>query len=95
MTPPELIPTTLTNNQYATGIPAERPFHSLSYPDINYTLMRPAALPPSAYTNPVANTAATFVDAMGVTHYYAGDPGVRNRRSSSATRRRRIRERCR
>ena len=29
-------------------IAAERPFHSLSYPDINYTVMRPAALPPSA-----------------------------------------------
>ena len=37
------------NNQ---PIPAERPFHSLSYPDINYTIMRPAALPPSGYTNP-------------------------------------------
>jgi hypothetical protein len=29
-------------------IPAERPFRSLSFPDINYTIMRPAALPPSA-----------------------------------------------
>ena len=28
-------------------IPADRPFHSLSYPDIDYTIMRPAALPPS------------------------------------------------
>ncbi len=27
---------------------SERPFHSLSYPDINYTIMRPAALPPAA-----------------------------------------------
>jgi large repetitive protein len=77
-TPPQGIPGNLTNNQYATGIPAERPFHSLSYPDINYTLMRPAVLPPSAYTNPVANTNATTVDAMGNTIYYAGDPGVRN-----------------
>ena len=32
-------------------IPADRPFHSLSYPDINYTIMRPAALPPSAFTD--------------------------------------------
>ncbi len=76
-TPPYGIPSTLTNNQWATGIPAERPFHSLSYPDINYTLMRPAVLPPSAYTNPVSNyTATTTTD--GVTVYYAGDPGVRN-----------------
>lgn len=43
----------------ATGstLPVERPFHSLSYPDIDYTLMRPATLPPSAqpttvYPNP-------------------------------------------
>ena len=36
-------------------IPADRPFHSLSYPDINYTIMRPAALPPSAYTDPQIN----------------------------------------
>ena len=35
-------------------IPADRPFHSLSYPDINYTLMRPAALPPSTFTDPQA-----------------------------------------
>ena len=27
-------------------IPAEIPFHSLSYPDIDHTVMRPAALPP-------------------------------------------------
>ena len=33
-------------------IPADRPFHSLSYPDINYTIMRPAPLPPSLYTDP-------------------------------------------
>lgn len=28
-------------------IAAERPYRSLSYPDINYTIMRPASLPPS------------------------------------------------
>ena len=39
-------------------IPADRPFHSLSYPDINYTIMRPAALPPSAYTDPQINQPA-------------------------------------
>ena len=49
----------------------ERPFHSLSYPDINYTVMRPATLPPASTTyNPGASgyNSAT----------YAGDPGVRN-----------------
>jgi hypothetical protein len=29
-------------------IAADRPYRSLSYPDINYTVMRPASLPPSA-----------------------------------------------
>ena len=28
-------------------IAADRPYRSLSYPDINYTVMRPASLPPS------------------------------------------------
>ena len=28
-------------------VAAERPYRSLSYPDINYTIMRPASLPPS------------------------------------------------
>jgi hypothetical protein len=49
----------------------ERPFHSLSYPDINYTVMRPATLPPASTTyNPGASgyNSAT----------YTGDPGVRN-----------------
>ena len=40
-------------------IPADRPFHSLSYPDINYTIMRPAALPPSTYTDPQPSTPPT------------------------------------
>ena len=52
------------------GIPAERPFHSLSYPDINYTVMRPAALPPSGFTDPILQT----VNATN----YTGDPGLKN-----------------
>ena len=31
-------------------LPAEIPFHSLSYPDIDHTVMRPAALPPTLFT---------------------------------------------
>jgi hypothetical protein len=33
-----------------TLVASERPFRSFSYPDVNYTLMRPAALPPSTST---------------------------------------------
>ena len=48
---------------------AERPFHSLSYPDINYTVMRPATLPPATVVAP----ASPYASAT-----YTGDPGVRN-----------------
>jgi hypothetical protein len=47
-------------------LPAERYFHSLSYPDINYTVMRPAALPPSisvATNNYPASNPALLPDA--------------------------------
>jgi hypothetical protein len=50
---------------YGLGIPFDRPFHSLSYPDLDFTVMRPAVLPPSLFTNPPASATA-------------GDPGVRN-----------------
>ena len=65
--------------------PVHRPFHSLSYPDINYTLMRPAGAaalgfhdpqapnPPQLITPP---TAPTFPAAY--TGNFIGDPGVRN-----------------
>jgi len=67
-------------NTYA--IPADRPFHSLSYPDINYTVMRPAALPPSTYSDPPTPTTPP-TPAWPPTGYtgtpaYVGDPGVRN-----------------
>ena len=53
---------------YGSGIPAERPFRSLSYPDIDYTVMRPATLPPSPFTNPPSTDPTS----------YTADPGVRN-----------------
>ena len=53
---------------YGMGIPSERPFRSLSYPDIDYTVMRPATLPPSPFTNPPSTSPTT----------YTADPGVRN-----------------
>jgi hypothetical protein len=60
-----------------SGIPAEIPFHSLSFPDIDYTIMRPAALPPNQnYTNP-SSTAAGGAPNPATGAYYTGDPGVR------------------
>ncbi len=53
---------------YGSGIPAERAFRSLSYPDIDYTVMRPATLPPSPFTNPPSTDPTS----------YTADPGVRN-----------------
>ena len=35
-------------------VAAERPFRSLSFPDINATVLRPAALPPSPFSSPPA-----------------------------------------
>jgi hypothetical protein len=61
-----------------TGFPvvfsnnAERPFHSLSYPDIDYTVMRPATLPPAAVTLPPT----PYPGAPPYT--YSADPGIRN-----------------
>jgi hypothetical protein len=53
-----------TNPQPQGALPAERPFHSLSYPDINYTVMRPAALPPSQFTNPAPNPDPTTAASL-------------------------------
>ena len=56
------------------AIPAERPFHSLSYPDIDYTVMRPAALPPPytrttrSYTRPGHQCGTTATTLYGTAH---------------------------
>ena len=77
----------------ATGTPVarERPYRSLSYPDINDTIMRPAALPPSAYTVPGFNPTTINTNGVGTNrqigqfsvHNYqvntdstAGDPNI-------------------
>jgi len=63
------------------GFNFERPFHSLSYPDIDYTVMRPATLPPSSSpptSPPLATTTAAIAGAPYAYGSYAGDPGVRN-----------------
>jgi hypothetical protein len=53
----------------------DRPFRSLSYPDIDYTVMRPATLNPGSTPgfNTYTGTAAGYA-----TTTYTGDPGVRN-----------------
>ncbi|AMV38838.1 hypothetical protein [Planctomyces sp. SH-PL62] len=66
-TPPT--PAAPFNATFLTQIPAERPFRSLSYPDIGATPMRPAALPPSGYTDPVFDSANPWVSF---------DPGFRS-----------------
>ena len=58
------------NNEHL-AVASERPFRSLSYPDIDYTVMRPAALPPSPYSFPPQNT-------TGGPKIYANDPGWKN-----------------
>ena len=55
---------------YNLALPGERPFRSLSYPDINFTIMRPAALPPSTVSNPAMvpnSNSATNAGALYVT----------------------------
>jgi hypothetical protein len=64
------LPTPNPNNLAPSGIPLDRPFHSLSYPDINLTVMRPAALPPSTFTDPVLQ--------IGAVANYSGDPAYKN-----------------
>jgi hypothetical protein len=86
--------TLLTFGQEPTGTPTarERPFRSLSFPDINYTILRPGALPPSTFTHPALPTATSlythnyvigadpnFLELSTVRlPMYLGDPGVRN-----------------
>jgi hypothetical protein len=56
-------------------VAAERPFRSLSYPDINATVLRPAALPPS----PFSSEPATAVPLPAVQPVpFVWDPGVKN-----------------
>jgi hypothetical protein len=61
-------------------VASERPFHALSYPDINYTIMRPATLPPNLlHTTPALNLRQPVVNPPpAAAAYYAGDPGVKN-----------------
>jgi len=63
-----------TGNWLLFSANAERPFHSLSYPDINYTVMRPANLPPATPILPVPGP----YPPPSPGPYYTQDPGVRN-----------------
>jgi hypothetical protein len=60
---------TAATTGYSQALPSERYFHSLSYPDINYTIMRPAALPPSTVSLPamVADTSVTNPTQIQIT----------------------------
>jgi hypothetical protein len=55
-------------------IPSERPFHALSYPDIDFTIMRPAALPPSTVSSPAMANGNFALNAA--TLYTAQAPSV-------------------
>jgi hypothetical protein len=68
----------MTVNNIPANIPAEIPFHSLSFPDIDYTIMRPAALPPNNNTNPSPPASAALINPVAAAPVYnAADPGVR------------------
>ena len=74
---PNPLPITLpTGATFGIGIPADRPFHSLSYPDIDFTVMRPSTLPPSVFSNPQPNATPVLTGTPPV--FYSGDAGVRN-----------------
>ena len=49
-------------NTITTPLASERPFRSLSYPDINATIMRPAALPPEPLARVFVNTTTKAVN---------------------------------
>jgi hypothetical protein len=62
---------------------AERPFRSLSFPDIDYTVLRPAALPPATSVlyppQPVTGSRYPFaVTPDNTTTFFTDDPGVKN-----------------
>lgn len=88
--------TMLAFGEGATGttIARERPFRSLSFPDINDTVLRPGALPPSPATapalaagllyshnyfiNPTDPNILVLNPANSGAPLYLGDPGIRN-----------------
>jgi hypothetical protein len=57
-------------------VAAERPFRTLSHPDINATVLRPAALPPSSFSSPPAT--AVPLPPLGQPTPFVWDPGVKN-----------------
>ena len=53
------------------AIAPDRPFRSLSYPDINFTILRPADLPPSAFIDP---NPIFYFDATGTVQQEPNNP---------------------
>jgi hypothetical protein len=69
-------PTGTPNNTLTPAnlaVASDRPFRSLSFPDIDFTVMRPAALAPSNYSLPAHTSPGTVPPGP-----YASDPGLRN-----------------
>jgi hypothetical protein len=61
----------LDANGNTTPLASERPFRSLSYPDIDYTILRPAAPPPSAFT---PNPSSVNTDVVTSFNFLTGTP---------------------
>ncbi len=63
-------------------VAAERPYHDLTYPDINYTVMRPASLPPSENPNVLWNPVPPWEGGPALANLkppgFQWDPGVKN-----------------
>ena len=72
-------------------LPLDRPFHDITFPDIDFTVMRPATLPPSVNTNPTVTYAYSQLypqtantppmptpNSQTNPGYYAQDPGLKN-----------------
>ncbi len=74
-------PTRTLNLPNHLQVAAERPFRSLSFPDINATVLRPAALPPSPFSSPPATAVPLPASQPSP---FVWDPGVKNPYVASA-----------
>ncbi len=71
---------TTNSNPILFGPGPERPFHDLTYPDIDYTVMRPALLPGSMAFDPGTKSTSTDYNAPGAGGIRIGPPPVPTRR---------------
>jgi large repetitive protein len=68
-------PTHALNLPNHLQVATERPFRSLSFPDINATVLRPAALPPSPFSSPPATAVPLPASQPSP---FVRDPGLKN-----------------